>query len=152
MIENGEKLGTAFTEEFRVGQWLRLIETVANTCRSDSDKIKSYLVRALGNLISYASLLDVDRLLVELKSRDVIERAIERAIEALCACRHVKMLKVKWNLSYAIGVATRRFSQWRMALDNPKWLLAFADTLWELFANSNNFKVNLIYRSLVLKE
>lgn len=142
MIENGEKLGTAFTDEFHVSQWLRLIDTVSHTCRTDSDKIKSYLVRALGNLISYASLIDPEHFLNELgKSREVVERAVERAIDALCACRHVKMLKVKWNLSYAIGVATRRFGQWRMALDNPKWLLVFANTLWELFANSNNFKV-----------
>jgi hypothetical protein len=143
LIENGDKLGKIFTDEFRLTVWLRLLDTVTHTCRSESDKMKSYLVRALGNLINYASLVSLEQYESEFGDVEIVERSVGKAIDALCACRNVKMLKVKWNLSYSIGVAMRRFGQWQMAVKNPNWLVAFTDTLWELFAQSSNFKVRI---------
>jgi hypothetical protein len=72
-----------------------------------------------------------------------MERSIHKAIESLCLCSKVKMLKVKWNLSHAIGVAMRRFNAWSLQLANPKWIHLFYTTLIELFTLSNNFKVRI---------
>jgi hypothetical protein len=72
-----------------------------------------------------------------------LEAAITHSIEALCQCRNVKMLKVKWNLSHAIGVSMRKFSAWDLQLRNPAWLQMFYDTLLYLFTESSNFKVRI---------
>ena len=72
-----------------------------------------------------------------------IERSIGRAVDALCSCRTAKMLKVKWNLSHAIGVAMRHFDAWRMQLSNAIWLKTFYDTLIEMLTQSSNYKVRI---------
>lgn len=135
LVENGDKLGKLFTDEFNLNTLIKLLNTSTNSCHKESDKIKSYLVRSLGNFINYASLID--------NNSSNLESSISKAIEALCSCRNVKMLKVKWNLSHAIGVAMRRFNTWNLQITNPQWLTLFYDTLNELFTQSNNFKVRI---------
>ena len=142
LVENGDKLAKTFTDEFSLTIWQRLLDTASNLCARESDKLKSYLVRTLGNLINYITLIDIDFIKSELQLEFVI-RSITKAIEALCSCKHVKMLKVKWNLSHAIGVAMRQFNTWDLQLSNPRWLQMFYDTLLELFTLSNNFKVRI---------
>ena len=142
LVENGDKLGRTFTDEFNLTIWLRLLDTASNLCIRESDKLKSYLVRTLGNLINYVTLIDVEWLKKELKL-DIVISSITKAIEALCSCKNVKMLKVKWNLSHAIGVAMRQFNTWPLQMNHPKWLSVFYDTLLELFTLSNNFKVRI---------
>jgi len=142
LVENGDKLGRTFTDEFSLTIWLRLLDTASNLCIRESDKLKSYLVRTLGNLINYVTLIDVDLIKNELRF-DLVTVSITRAIEALCSCKNVKMLKVKWNLSHAIGVAMRQFNTWSLQINNPKWLQLFYDTLLDLFTLSNNFKVRI---------
>ena len=143
LIENGLKLGRLFTDEFNLATWLRLLDTAAVSCVRESDKIRSYLVRTLGNLINYISLVGMDQLNSSTTLNFLqVEASITRAIEALCSCRNAKMLKVKWNLSYAIGVAMRQFSAWQFdGVSKSKWLSIFFDTLIELFTQSTNFKV-----------
>lgn len=145
MLENADKLGKIFTDEFSLKIWLRCLDTVAACCLKESDKIRSYLVRALGNLISYASFIDEQEFRTQFQSNslDAIERSLNKAVHSLCSCRDVKMLKVKWNLSYSIGVAMRRFDKWTLSVRNANWLLMFSQTLYELFAQSSNFKVRI---------
>ena len=57
LVENSDKLGKAFTDEFNLTVWLGLLDTASNACERESDKLKSYLVRTLGNLIKYSSFL-----------------------------------------------------------------------------------------------
>ena len=143
LVENSDKLGKAFTHEFSLQIWQRLLDTASYACVRESDKLKSYLVRTLGNLINYITAFDIDYLEKEFKDLGAIELLITKAIEALCSCRNVKMLKVKWNLSHAIGVSMRQFSAWQLQLLNPKWLKQLYDTLLELFTQSSNFKVRI---------
>ncbi|CAF0791844.1 unnamed protein product [Brachionus calyciflorus] len=142
LIENVERVGGVFTEEFNLKIWYRLLDSASSACQRESDKLKSYLVRTLGNLISYISSVDVEIVKNQLDLISV-EKSISKAVESLCSCKNVKMLKVKWNLSHAIGVAMKRFSNWSLHFDNPKWLEIFFDTLLELFTQSNNFKVRI---------
>ena len=58
IVENADKLGRLFTDEFRVSVWQRLLDAAARASLAESDKLRSYLVRALGNLINYISLVD----------------------------------------------------------------------------------------------
>lgn len=141
LIENGDRLGNSFIDEFNLTIWLRLLDSAANSCQRESDKLKSYLVRTLGNLINYISLVDLELIKSQL-NLSIVEKSITKAVEVLCGCRNVKMLKVKWNLSHAIGVAMRRFNTWKLLENNP-WLRMFYDTLLELFTQSNNFKVRI---------
>jgi hypothetical protein len=144
LVENGDKLGKTFTDEFNLTIWHRLLDTASGLClRDTTDKLKSYLVRTLGNLINYITLIETDLVKNELKHIDVMTKSLTRAIEALCSCKSVKMLKVKWNLSHAIGVALRHFNVWDLQVVNAKWLELFYDTLLELFTLSNNFKVRI---------
>ncbi len=53
LVENRDKLGKAFTDEFNLNVWLGLLDTASHACLRESDKLKSYLVRTLGNLIRY---------------------------------------------------------------------------------------------------
>lgn len=53
IVENSDKLGKAFTDEFNLNVWLELLDTASNACEREPDKLKSYLVRTLGNLIKY---------------------------------------------------------------------------------------------------
>ncbi len=142
LVENRDKLGKAFTDEFNLNVWLALLDTASHACTRESDKLKSYLVRTLGNLISYITVFDIEYLAKEI-NLNKLEAAITSSIEALCQCRHVKMLKVKWNLSHAIGVSMRKFSTWELQLRNPRWLQMFYDTLLFLFTESSNFKVRI---------
>ena len=141
-MENGDRLGKTFTNEFSLSVWQCLLDTASGLCVRESDKLKSYLVRTLGNLINYVTLIDVELIRGELPLESVC-RSVTAAVDALCSCKNVKMLKVKWNLSHAIGVAMRRFGAFPLQLDNPAWLQAFYDTLLELFTMSNNFKVRI---------
>lgn len=143
LVENGDKLGKIFTDEFNLKTWQKLLDIASSLCSRESDKLKSYLVRALGNLINYITLIDHELIKSEFKDISLVERSITRAVEALCSCRHVKMLKVKWNLSHAIGVAMRQFNTFALQINNPKWLQIFYDTLVELFTQSSNFKVRI---------
>lgn len=76
-------------------------------------------------------------------NRAILERSITRSIESLCQCKNVKMLKVKWNLSHAIGIAMRKFNTWKLQQLNPHWLHKFYDTLLDLFTESSNYKVRI---------
>ena len=143
LVENADKLGKPFTDEFNLTVWLRLLDASSNTCARESDKLKSYLVRTIGNLIRYITGFDTETIGKELKDLSRVEKTITKSIETLCQCRNVKMLKVKWNLSHAIGVAMHSFSSWQLQLENKKWLLMFYDTLLDLFTQSNNFKVRI---------
>lgn len=60
LVENRDKLGKAFTDEFSLNVWLSLLDTASHACLRESDKLKSYLVRTLGNLIRYFSLIIFD--------------------------------------------------------------------------------------------
>ena len=91
---------------------------------------------------SYITVFDVEYLEKEI-NRTKLENSIGRGIESLCQCRYVKMLKVKWNLSHAIGVSMRKFSSWKLQLLNPSWLQMFYNTLLDLFTESTNFKVRI---------
>lgn len=93
-------------------------------------------------IISYITVFDVECLEREI-NRSKLEASIGRGIDSLCQCRHVKMLKVKWNLSHAIGVSMRKFSTWQLQLLNPSWLQMFYNTLLDLFTESSNFKVRI---------
>lgn len=142
LIENIERVGNVFIEEFNLSIWYQLLDSTTIACNRESEKLKSYLVRALGNLINYASSTDIELLENQLDLGKV-EKSISKAIETLCLCKNVKMLKVKWNLSHAIGVAMKRFNNWSLAHKNSQWLHLFYATLLELFTNSNNFKVRI---------
>jgi hypothetical protein len=143
LVENADKLGKAFTDDFNLTIWLRLLDASSNTCARESDKLKSYLVRTIGNLIRYITNFNTDAIVKGLKELSRVEKTITKSIEILCQCRNVKMLKVKWNLSHAIGVAMHSFSSWQLQLQNKKWLIMFYDTLLDLFTQSNNFKVRI---------
>ena len=143
LVENADKLGKAFTENFNLTVWLRLLDASSNTCARESDKLKSYLVRTIGNLIRYVTGFDTETIVKELKELNRVEKTITKSIETLCQCKSVKMLKVKWNLSHAIGVAMHSFSTWQLQVENKKWLLMFYDTLLDLFTQSTNFKVRI---------
>ncbi|RMZ94776.1 HEAT repeat-containing 6, partial [Brachionus plicatilis] len=109
LIENVERVGNVFIEEFNLGIWYQLLDSATTACHQESEKLKSYLVRTLGNLINYASSTDTDILCTQL-NLEKVEKSIGRAIETLCLCKNVKMLKVKWNLSHAIGIAMKRIN------------------------------------------
>jgi hypothetical protein len=144
LIENALKMARLFTDEFNLTTWIRLLDQAAVSCVKESDKIKSYLVRTLGNLINYISLVSSEQLSASGVNMVQVEASITRAIDALCSCRTAKMLKVKWNLSYAVGVAMRHFNTWQTTPANKsKWLDMFYATLFELFTQSNNFKVRI---------
>lgn len=142
LIENIERVGNVFIEEFNLSIWYQLLESTTHACYRESEKLKSYLVRALGNLINYASSTDIE-LIKNQFDLVKVERSISKAIETLCMCKNVKMLKVKWNLSHAIGVAIKRFNNWSLADKNSQWLQLFYGTLLELFSSSSNFKVRI---------
>jgi hypothetical protein len=151
LIENALKMGRLFIDEFNLTTWLRLLDQAAVSCFKEADKIRSYLVRTLGNLINYISLVAPDQLASSGVSERQAEVSITQAIEALCSCRAAKMLKVRWNLSYAIGVAVRNFNTWQVSGSSSgsamtakhRWLETFYDTLFELFTQSSNFKVRI---------
>lgn len=145
LIENALRLGRSFTQEFNLTTWQRLLDTASQSCVKEGDKVKSYLVRTLGNLINYISFIDNDDKDQITLTEKQIEVSVTNAINALCMCRTVKMLKVKWNLSYSIGVAMRQFSSLRLVsvAIKSKWLAMFYDTLLELFTQSSNFKVRI---------
>ena len=142
LVENRDKLGKVFTDEFSLSIWLRLLDS-ASLCTRDSDKLKSYLVRTLGNLINYITWFDLETIRKDLGDLGKVEKAITKSVEALCSCRYAKMLKVKWNLSHAIGIAMKQFLGWRLEIASPRCIQMFYGTLLELFAQSNNFKVRI---------
>jgi hypothetical protein len=81
--------------------YFRLVKCSVDVCMRESDKIKSYLVRTLGNLLNY---LDENLLHQKLDNNaDSINGYVTNAVKQLIACRNTKMLKVKWNLCYSIG-------------------------------------------------
>jgi hypothetical protein len=145
LVENVDKLGKSFTEEFHLRAWLGLLDSAANTCMFESDKLRPYLVRALGNLINYITKVEKETILAQLKNIDMVQSSIGNAVLALCACKNSKMLKVKWNLSHAIGIALLQFNNgpWMLSTANPNWLTTFYDTLFELFSQSTNYKVRI---------
>ena len=143
LVENQDKLGKAFMDDFNLTIWFRLLEISSNTCAKESDKLKTYLVRTIGNLIRYITRFDSETIGKELKDLKRVEKVITKSIEALCSCRNVKMLKVKWNLSHSIGVAIHSFSTWQLQASNTNWLIMFYDTLLDLFTQSTNFKVRI---------
>jgi hypothetical protein len=150
LMENSDRMNKLFIDQFRIYIILDLLKVATKTCFSrESDKFKSYIVRALGNFINYISRIDEALYLCETPPIDInyVEVCVSRAIEALCQCKHGKMLKIKWNLSHAIGVAIKYQmngnNEWFLEQRNPNWMNMFYDTLIELFSTSLNYKVRI---------
>jgi hypothetical protein len=83
--------------------YFKLVKCSYELCSRESEKIKSYLVRTLGNLLNY---LD-DNLIGQFDSSEMVNACVTSAIRQLIACKNTKMLKVKWNLCYSIGMGIK---------------------------------------------
>jgi hypothetical protein len=87
--------------------------------------------------------VDVKTLQRQINDLDKLEVTVDRAVNALCSCRNAKILKVKWNLSHAIGIAMKNMASWSLIRSNHQLLNLFYETLMELFTESTNFKVRI---------
>lgn len=130
LVENKEKLGLIFVDEFDFNTVLQLLQKAYESCSKESDKIKSYLVRTLANLLNYLPNRQYDQ---------NIQKLITLAINELLQCKKCKMLKVKWNLCHSIGVCLKNSE----TLSQQQWQMAFYNTLIEFFVSSTNYKVRI---------
>ncbi|KAF7272429.1 hypothetical protein GWI33_014777 [Rhynchophorus ferrugineus] len=104
-------------------------------CSRDCDKIKTNIVRALGNLLQLAN----HCLLKQERFRLVCERALDTLVQATSSGSH---MKVRWNACYALGNALKNPCLYDELSENM-WQSSVFTTLTELVVNFKNFKVRI---------
>ena len=150
LIENKDKLASVFVENFNSLIFFRLLKITTEVCARESDKIKSYLVRTLGNLLSYVtddfrncinndSSDDVAHLNRHVLTKQQVDDQITRSIECLIQCGSAKMLKVKWNLCHSFGIVLRNSH----VLKQISWQTSIFKTLIGFLLENPNFKIKI---------
>jgi hypothetical protein len=153
LIENKDKLASIFVENFNSFIFFRLLRLTTEVCARESDKIKSYLVRTLGNLLNYVSESFIncensssDQLMITMNrqnrnslTQQQINDQITRSIDCLIQCGQAKMLKVKWNLCHSFGIVLRNSH----VLNRAIWQTSIFETLIGFCLNNPNFKIKI---------
>ena len=149
LIENKDKLASVFVENFNSFIFFRLLKLTTEVCARESDKIKSYLVRTLGNLLKYVSegFINCESSNDEFTNRSnrnaltrpQITDQITRSIDCLIQCGNAKMLKVKWNLCHSFGIVLRN----SQVLSRPDWQTSIFETLIGFCLENPNYKIKI---------
>ncbi len=81
--------GKAFMDDLNLTIWFRLLVISRKTCAKESEKLKTYLARTIGNLIRYITRFYSETIEKELQDIKRMEKVI--TIEALFSCQNVKI-------------------------------------------------------------
>ncbi|XP_042168595.1 HEAT repeat-containing protein 6-like, partial [Oncorhynchus tshawytscha] len=99
----------------------------------DKDRVKSNAVRALGNLLHFLSVSQLNR--------PGFQRPLEEAVSALVTTvQSEATMKVRWNACYALGNAFRNPA---LPLDSASWSGDAFSALCCVVTSCQNFKVRI---------
>ncbi|KAM4620348.1 HEAT repeat-containing protein 6 [Polymixia lowei] len=132
LIVNMESVGVEFQEELSDMLLLKMLQS-ATRASADKDRVKSNVVRALGNLLHF---LRYGQL-----TRSVFQRPLEDAVRALVqTVQSEATMKVRWNACYALGNAFRNPA---LPLDSAPWSSDAFSALCCVVTSCKNFKVRI---------
>ncbi|XP_066492279.1 HEAT repeat-containing protein 6 [Tiliqua scincoides] len=132
LIINMELMGQSFQDEFSDVLLLKMLRS-ATEASKDKDKVKSNVVRALGNVLHFLQPSHI--------GNPRFSEPIEEAIQALISTvQSEATMKARWNACYALGNV---FKNPALPLGEAPWTALAYNALTSVVKSCKNFKVRI---------